>query len=90
MLLLPELKSRFRPALTALVDQPEEFLDQIRRSQDPKFGDYQANMAMSLAKRLGRKPREVAAEIVGRFDQVIGREHGHDGFGIALRQDGCA
>ena len=68
MLLLPELKSRFRAALAGLADRPDEYLDQIRRSQDPKFGDYQANMAMPLAKRLRRKPREVAAEIVGRLD----------------------
>jgi arginyl-tRNA synthetase len=68
MVLLPEIRNRFRSALTGLVPQPEECLDQIRRSQDPKFGDYQANMAMSLAKQLGRKPRDVASEIVGRLD----------------------
>ena len=45
-----------------------ELLELIRRSQDPKFGDYQANFAMPLGKRLGRPPREVAAEIVGRLD----------------------
>jgi arginyl-tRNA synthetase len=33
-------------------------------SQDVKFGDYQANMAMALGKRLGKPPREVAAGIV--------------------------
>jgi arginyl-tRNA synthetase len=37
-------------------------------SQDPKFGDYQANGAMALAKQLKRKPRDVAAEIVARLD----------------------
>ncbi len=47
---------------------PEPLLAMIRRSQDPKFGDYQANLAMPLGKRLGRPPREVAAEIVGRLD----------------------
>ena len=36
----------------------------IRRSQQAQHGDYQANVAMSLAKRLGRTPREVAAEVV--------------------------
>jgi arginyl-tRNA synthetase len=36
----------------------------VRRSQDPKFGDYQANLAMPLGKRLGRPPREVARQIV--------------------------
>ena len=39
----------------------------VRRSQDPKFGDYQANFAMPLGKQLGRPPREVAAEIVAQL-----------------------
>ncbi len=37
----------------------------IRPSQ---FADYQANVAMSLAKRLGRPPRDVAAAVVERLD----------------------
>ncbi len=40
----------------------------IRPSQDAKFGDFQANMAMPLAKTLARPPRDVAAEIVSRLD----------------------
>ena len=40
----------------------------IRASQDPKFGDYQANCAMGLAKKLGKKPRDVATEIVEQLD----------------------
>ena len=68
MSILPELKRRFGDALAGLVDDPAELLDSIRRSQDPKFGDYQANMAMPLGKRLHRPPRDVAAELVGRLD----------------------
>ncbi|MEN6457792.1 MAG: arginine--tRNA ligase [Thermoguttaceae bacterium] len=67
MSILPELKDRFRQALTGLVDNPAELLQLIRPSQEPKFGDYQANLAMSLGKRLGRPPRELAAEIVARL-----------------------
>lgn len=37
----------------------------IRPSQ---FADFQANAALALAKRLGRKPREVAAQIVEHLD----------------------
>ena len=33
-------------------------------SQDRKFGDYQSNCAMGLGKKAGRKPRELAEEIV--------------------------
>ena len=36
----------------------------IRPSADEKFGDYQSNVAMGLAKRLGAKPRDVAQKIV--------------------------
>ena len=36
----------------------------IRPSADARFGDYQSNVAMGLAKRLGSKPREVAQKIV--------------------------
>lgn len=68
MSILPHLKERFRAALVGLVDDPTELLELIRPSQDPKFGDYQANFAMSLGKRLRRPPREVAAEVVGRLD----------------------
>lgn len=68
MSFLPELKSRFRTALIDLTEETDVCLDQIRRSQDPKFGDYQANFAMSLAKRLGRPPREVAAQVLARLD----------------------
>jgi arginyl-tRNA synthetase len=72
MSILAELKSRFR---RALVDLPgvapdgdvNELLELIRRSTDPKFGDYQANLAMPLGKRLGRPPREVAAEVLQRL-----------------------
>src|SRR3954447_15769114 len=40
----------------------------IRRSQQPQFGDYQANVAMALGKRMGRPPRDVASEIVAHLD----------------------
>ena len=40
----------------------------VQPSQDPRFGDYQANGAMALAKQLKMKPRQVAAEVVARLD----------------------
>ncbi len=40
----------------------------VRPTQDPKFGDFQANCAMPLGKQLGKPPREVAAEIVAKLD----------------------
>ncbi len=68
MSLLSELARRFRSALSGLVEDPQPYLEMVRRSQDPRFGDYQANFAMPLGKRLDRPPREVAAEVVQRLD----------------------
>jgi len=36
----------------------------VRPSQEEKFGHYQSNCAMGLAKKAGRKPREVATVIL--------------------------
>ena len=49
-------------------------LEQVRETADAKFGDYSGTMAMGLAKRAGRKPREVAAEIAARLAAVPGYE----------------
>lgn len=40
----------------------------VRRGQDAKFGDYQANCAMPLAKKLGQPPREVGSQIIQRLN----------------------
>ena len=39
----------------------------IRPAQDPRFGDFQATMAMPLGKSLGKSPRAVAEEIVANL-----------------------
>lgn len=68
MNVLAELKRRFAAALSPAVDNPAELVEMVRPSQDAKFGEYQANCAMPLAKQLGRPPRDVASEIVARLD----------------------
>ena len=40
----------------------------IKAAQDAKHGDYQANCAMSLAKALGKKPRDVAQDLIARLE----------------------
>ncbi len=40
----------------------------IKLSANPKFGDYQANAAMGLAKKLGENPRQVAQKILDHLD----------------------
>jgi arginyl-tRNA synthetase len=67
MNVLAELQTRFRSALASLVDDPAELVQMVRPSQDPKFGDYQANFAMPLGKRLGKPPREVATQVISNL-----------------------
>jgi arginyl-tRNA synthetase len=43
-------------------------LEQVRETADAKFGDYSGTMAMALAKRAGKKPRDVAVAIIERLD----------------------
>ncbi|MDR1964443.1 MAG: arginine--tRNA ligase, partial [Planctomycetaceae bacterium] len=66
-MILNVLKNRFALALTGFVDDPDSYLDLVRPSQDPKFGDFQANLAMPLAKKWAKPPRVVAQEIVDRL-----------------------
>ncbi len=40
----------------------------VRLSQNPKFGDYQINGIMGLAKKLGQNPRELAEKIKDSVD----------------------
>jgi arginyl-tRNA synthetase len=48
-------------------DEMPALLEQVRETADPKFGDYSGTMAMQLAKRAGKKPRELAMEIAARL-----------------------
>jgi arginyl-tRNA synthetase len=61
------LQQQFRQALAGLVEDVAPYLAMLKPATDPRFGDYQANCAMSLAKVLGRKPRDVAQELVQRL-----------------------
>ena len=62
------IADRFAKALAAIGVEPEPYLGLIRPSQDPKFGDFQANFAMPLGKKLGKAPRDVAADVVANFE----------------------
>jgi arginyl-tRNA synthetase len=67
MNVLAELRSRFRAALTGLCDDPAALAAMVKPAQDARFGDYQANCAMPLQKRLGGKSPEIARQIVERL-----------------------
>ena len=63
------LQRRFHDALTGLAPDPAPYAAMVRPAQDPRLGDYQANCAMSLAKLLGRKARDIAQDLVRRLDR---------------------
>ena len=40
----------------------------LKSATDPKFGDYQANGVMAVAKQLKTNPRQLAEKIVSQLD----------------------
>ena len=67
------LQERLRAALTGLVPDPTPFVSMFKPTQDPRFGDYQANCAMSLASSLAsrraRSPRRSSTAAIGRLSK---------------------
>jgi arginyl-tRNA synthetase len=68
MNLLTHLQRLFHGALEGIVANPAPYAALVKPAQDARFGDYQANCAMSLAKQLGQKPREIAERIAASLD----------------------
>lgn len=71
MNILATLRDRFAQALKTLGIEGAELpalVALVLPSQDAKFGDYQANCAMPLGKRLGKPPREIATQIIAALD----------------------
>jgi arginyl-tRNA synthetase len=94
MNLLHLLQDKMRAALTGLVPDVEPYALMVKPTQDAKHGDYQANCAMGLAKALGKKPRDVAQEIVQRLplgDELLPPEIAGPGFiNFRLKDDWLA
>jgi arginyl-tRNA synthetase len=67
MNLLHQIQEKFRAALHGLVPDVEPYVAMVKPTQDAKHGDYQVNCAMSLAKALSKKPRDIAQDIVNRL-----------------------
>ena len=64
-----QLKLKLTQALVAAFGIDYTNTDPILVSaSNPKFGDYQANVALSLSKKLGKQPRIIAGEIVSKLD----------------------
>ncbi|MBW4464951.1 MAG: arginine--tRNA ligase [Pegethrix bostrychoides GSE-TBD4-15B] len=62
---LAQLKACFDQALTAAFGHELAGTDPLLvPASNPKFGDYQSNLAMALTKQLGQPPRQIAEAIV--------------------------
>lgn len=64
MNILANLKSEFAKAIDAVSADNSQFAGMIRQAQDAKFGDYQANCAMPMGKKMGQAPRDIATQLV--------------------------
>ena len=67
MNVLEKLRKAFAVATPEGAD-PRAFAMAVRASTDPKFGDYQANGCMAIAKASKKNPREVALEVARVVD----------------------
>jgi arginyl-tRNA synthetase len=64
-----KLKHQFEQALVATFGAEYAGVDPILvPASNPKFGDYQANVALSLSKKLGKQPRQIASAIADKLD----------------------
>ena len=64
-----QLKIKLQQALAAAFGADYTQVDPILvPASNPKFGDFQANVALSLSKKLGMQPRAIATAIVEKLD----------------------
>ncbi len=61
------LRSALQRAAVA-IGAPADITVGLERPRDPSHGDWATNVAMTLAKPLGRKPREIADALVAALD----------------------
>ena len=61
------LEERISAAMTAVTGR-NDCAAIVRPSTDPKFGDYQANGVMALAKKIKTNPRKLAEEVLKNLD----------------------
>jgi arginyl-tRNA synthetase len=66
MTLLQDLEARLASALAATLGEP--VASAVTPAADLRFGDYQTNAAMVLAKQRKTNPRALAQEIIDRID----------------------
>lgn len=69
---LEAVERHVRAAIASVLGPEFEDADPvIRPSAKPEFGDYQVNGAMALAKKAGRKPRDIAQAIADAAEPML-------------------
>jgi arginyl-tRNA synthetase len=67
--IIEQLKIKFTQALTTAFGCDFAGIDpMVVPASNPKFGDYQANIALSLSKQLGQQPRAIAQKLLEHLD----------------------
>ncbi|HUP96419.1 MAG TPA: arginine--tRNA ligase [Usitatibacter sp.] len=66
------LRERVQRIVREAFPEAGEFEVDIERPKNPEHGDFTTNVAMQLARRVGRKPREVAEVIKAGFERSGG------------------
>jgi arginyl-tRNA synthetase len=62
------LEKRIQEAVSALLPDADPSAVLVRPCPDPRFGDYQTNALIALAKQRKLNPRQLAADVLARLD----------------------
>ncbi|HWD92855.1 MAG TPA: arginine--tRNA ligase [Verrucomicrobiae bacterium] len=63
-----QIESRLQQAVRAVLPDADVSSVLVRPSSDSKFGDYQSNTLMSLAKARKMNPRQLATDVLSKLD----------------------
>ena len=62
------LESRLRAAVSALVPDADPATIQVKPASEARFGDFQSNSLMLVAKAARMNPRQLATDVVARLE----------------------
>jgi arginyl-tRNA synthetase len=62
------IEARLQAAVSAVLPGADTSAVLVRPCPDPKFGDYQSNALMALAKERKMNPRQLATDVVAKLD----------------------
>src|SRR5690242_11021199 len=62
------IEERLQSAVTAILPDADASPVLVRPCPDPKFGDYQSNALMGLAKARKMNPRQLATDVLAKLD----------------------